>query len=100
MNLRVLLAVTLLSSLSFHLSVMTTTVQHPASANDSDNRLELDISSLQQQARDGEAQAQYKLGWSYMTGSGVPRDYEKALNWYNHAAKQGSGDAEFVLGYM
>ena len=35
-----------------------------------------------------------------MTGTGVTKDYEKALNWYNNAAKQGSADAEFGLGYM
>jgi len=98
MNLRTLLAVTLLASISLHLSAMTTTGQQSASANDGHKGLELDISSLKLQARAGDAKAQYKLGWSYMTGSGVAKDYEKALNWYNNAAKQGSADAEFVLG--
>ena len=97
MNVRMLLAVTLLASISLHLSAMTTTGQQSASANDGHKGLELDISSLKLQARAGDAKAQYKLGWSYMTGSGVAKDYEKALNWYNNAAKQGSADAEFVL---
>src|SRR5271169_4037878 len=100
MNSQKLLAVTLLASISFHLSAMTTTGQRHASADDSHNRLQLDISSLKQQARDGDAQAQYKLGWSYMTGTGVTNDYETALNWFKNAAKKGSADAEFVLGYM
>src|ERR1700693_5859863 len=98
MNLRMLLAVTLLASISFHLSA-STTGQHPASPNDS-HKPQLDVSSLRQQVRDGDAKAQYKLGLSYMTGSGVTRDYEKALDLYNKAAKQGSTDAEFGLGYM
>src|ERR1700757_526426 len=98
MNFRVLSVVTLLATLSFHLSALTTTGHQPASHDDS--KLELDISSLKQQAREGDAKAQYKLGWSYMTGSGVTKDYEEALHWYISAAKQGSADAEFVLGYM
>ena len=84
MNLRLLLAVTLLSSIAFHLSARTTTGQRPASAinNDSHKRLELDISSLKQQARDGDAKAQYKLGLilhDWQRSSKGPRD--QTLNW-------------------
>ena len=73
MSLRVLLAVTLVSSISFHLSATTTRGQLPANTGDSHKTLEPDISSLKQQARDGDAKAQYKLGWSYLTVGGATR---------------------------
>lgn len=100
MKFQVLSLVTLLASFSFQLSAMTATVQQAAGANDPNKRLGLDISALKQQAQGGDANAQYKLGRSYMTGSGVAQDYEQALEWSTKAAKQGSADAEFLMGYM
>lgn len=39
-------------------------------------------------ARDGDASAQYNVGQLYRLGRGVPRDYEKAVQWYAKAAEQ------------
>lgn len=44
----------------------------------------------------GDKEAQYHLGYMYQTGTGVSKDNEKALFWYNAAAKNGHGKA-FIL---
>lgn len=42
--------------------------------------------------------AQYKLGFLYMKGFGIPQDYAKANAWYEKAAAQNDADAQFTLG--
>ena len=49
---------------------------------------QVDISSLQQQARQGDAKAEYLLGWSYMTGTGVSQNFVEAAKYYRQAAAQ------------
>jgi len=44
----------------------------------------------------GDKEAQYHLGYMYQTGTGVDKDNQKALFWYNQAAKNGHGKA-FIL---
>ena len=48
----------------------------------------------------GNASAQYKLGYMYKTGKGVPLDYGAAVVWYHLAAKQGNASAQSNLGFM
>lgn len=43
-------------------------------------------------AKQGNANAQYKLGACYYSGNGVEQDYEKAVEWYLKAEKQGEWD--------
>ena len=40
-------------------------------------------------ALDGDARAQYNLGYLHANGQGVPKDYARALDWYTRAASQG-----------
>lgn len=40
-------------------------------------------------ATGGNAEAQYYMGYMYQSGTGVPVDKTKALQWYNRAAAQG-----------
>jgi TPR repeat protein len=40
-------------------------------------------------ATGGNAEAQYYMGYMYQSGTGVPVDKTKALEWYNRAAAQG-----------
>lgn len=49
-------------------------------------------------ANAGDAASQNKLGIMYMSGDEVPKDKEKAVEWYRKAAKQGSAAAAFNLG--
>jgi len=49
---------------------------------------------LQNAAKQGNADAQYKLGRMYEQGQGVPQDYMEAAVWINMAAKQGHSEAK------
>lgn len=44
-------------------------------------------------AQNGNAEAQYHLGYMFQTGTGVEKSNQKALYWYNKAAKNGHGKA-------
>ena len=58
------------------------------------------LQTLLQQARSGDEQAQYQLAETYYWGEGAPRDYRKALKWYQQAAENGYADAQYQLGYL
>jgi len=51
-------------------------------------------------ADQGYSKAQSNLGYMYLNGLGVERDYEKALYWYQLAVDQGSSFAQSKLGSM
>jgi TPR repeat protein len=51
-------------------------------------------------AKQGNADAQYKLGEMYYYGEGVPQDDKTAVKWYTLAAKQGNARAQNNLGLM
>jgi len=51
-------------------------------------------------AERGDADAQNILGWAYLEGRGIPRDYGKAAQWLGKAAEQGNAAAEYDLGLM
>lgn len=46
----------------------------------------------------GDADAQYRLGYMYSTGQGVPKDDANAVRWYSKAAGQGHARAQYNLG--
>lgn len=47
------------------------------------------IQDIKRAANQGNAQAQYLLGWNYHKGEGVPLDYEQAFNWWQKSAGAG-----------
>ena len=51
-------------------------------------------------AGQGDANAQYNLGYMYYNGAGVPRDHAEALRWHRRAAGQGFARAQYNLGVM
>ena len=51
-------------------------------------------------AEQGDADAQYNLGFMYRNGKGVPQDYKTAVKWYTLSAEQGIADAQNNLGAM
>ncbi|KAF9181827.1 hypothetical protein BGZ49_004790, partial [Haplosporangium sp. Z 27] len=51
-------------------------------------------------AKQGNDEAENKLGFMYQYGYGVQQDYKKAVEWYLKAAEQGYIAAENNLGYM
>ena len=59
-----------------------------------------EVSELQIQAEQGDAQAQTQLGLMYRRGREVSRDYSQARKWFHKAAEQGHPDAQNNLGLM
>ena len=51
-------------------------------------------------AEQGNAHAQFILGFMYRNGQGVPQDYATAVSWYRKAAERGDANAQNSLGYM
>ena len=58
------------------------------------------ITEIRRQAEQGDADAQYNLGYRYATGIGVPQDRAEAARWLRLAADQGHIQAEDFLGRM
>ena len=51
-------------------------------------------------ADQGDAEAQFNLGYMYFKGRGVAQDYFEAVNWYRKSAEQGVAEAQINLGLM
>ena len=51
-------------------------------------------------AEQGDAGAQYNLGWMYVNGIGVPQDDKTAVKWLTFAAEQGLAVAQYNLVMM
>lgn len=45
----------------------------------------------------GNATAQYNLGYCYYEGHGVEQSYDEAVKWYRKAAEQGNATAQHNL---
>ena len=48
-------------------------------------------------AEQGDATAQFDLGFMYENGKGVPQDYAEATKWYRKAAAQGNAEAIRII---
>ena len=51
-------------------------------------------------AEQGNAGAQYGLGYMYYIGQGIPEDHKEAMKWYLKAAEQGYANSQNSLGAM
>lgn len=52
-----------------------------------------------EEAKQGNAAAQYRLGNFYFEGIDIPQNHAKAVKWYRRAAEQGHANAQINLGY-
>ena len=52
-----------------------------------------DVAELRSDAEQGDAKAQYSLGFLYSKGQGVPQDYVTAYAWFNLATALGHAEA-------
>lgn len=59
-----------------------------------------DYQQMEQLANQGNPEAQYNIGVMYDQGIGVPQNGNKAVEWYEKAAKQRLYQAEFNLGVL
>jgi hypothetical protein len=55
---------------------------------------------LLENAQQGDAAAQFLLGFVYAEGMGAAQDYGQAVRWYTKAAEQGHIDAQLMLAMM
>ena len=60
----------------------------------------MDIQSLSQAAKAGQAGAQFYLGTKYEYGKDVKQDVKQAFSWYKLAADQGLASAQLNVGRM
>ncbi len=51
-------------------------------------------------AEQGQATAQYILGWIHQNGEGVTKDEAEAAKWYLKAGEKGNADAQYALGSL
>ena len=58
------------------------------------------VESTHEQAKQGDACAQFTLGLMYSRGNGVTEDNREAVRWFRAAAEQGEVHAQFHLGLM
>ncbi|MBK6758554.1 MAG: sel1 repeat family protein [Moraxellaceae bacterium] len=58
------------------------------------------LKEFKEAAEQGEALAQFGLGFMYYKGDGVLQDYTEAASWYLKAAEQGDAMAQSFLGFM
>ena len=59
-----------------------------------------DLEVLKSAAKQGDAEAQYKMGNMYYSGTEVDQDYLEALKWYKLSAEQGYIKAQYNLGLI
>ncbi|MEI6335167.1 MAG: tetratricopeptide repeat protein [Methylococcaceae bacterium] len=57
------------------------------------------ISEMQQQANNGDAQAQFDLAYCFAHGRGIQKNTELAFNWNQKAAEQGLVNAQLAMGF-
>lgn len=57
-----------------------------------------DIDQLRLAAKQGEANARFKLGTLYESGEGVAESAAEAVKWYRKAARQGRLEAQGLTG--
>jgi hypothetical protein len=58
------------------------------------------FSKLLKQAESGDVASQYQVAVNFDTGALIPRDFDKALKWYQRAAQNNHNESRFLLGYF
>jgi TPR repeat protein len=51
-------------------------------------------------AEQGDALAQFRVGWFYAEGIGTPHSFDQAVEWYHRAAEQGLAYAQYELALL
>jgi len=73
--------------------------ENPFASSYQQREMEL-LDFYRSKAQQGDAHAQFKLGWAYETGEGLPQDTNAATRWYQRAAHQGHRNARLNLVIM
>lgn len=99
-RLSVLLATVCIQALLVGAGYGGPSTQSQQSAQQQNPTLEQQFKTVQQKAQQGDAKAQFTLGYAYASGQGVPQDDARARAWYRKAAEQGDAEAQFRLGVI
>lgn len=78
----------------------TNAVASPSSKANATDWGQQSLPEVKQAAEQGDASAQFALGWRFENGSGMPRNYTEAAKFYHLAAEQGHAMAQNNLGYL
>lgn len=73
-------------------------INAPAHCEDPSADSEAALKEFRPLAANGDARAQFELGYMYERGKGVPQDYKESLSWFRKSAEQGNASAQFHLG--
>ena len=65
-----------------------------------DNQYQTAIQLWQPEAEQGNVELQHMVGFMYMQGQGVARDFDQAMMWFDKAAAQDYDAAMFAIGSM
>lgn len=76
---------------------LTPAQQPAATQTETGTQGDEEITRQREAAEEGDAKAQFNLGWLYAAGDGVPKDYPQAVLWWQKAAEQGLPDAQLIL---
>jgi TPR repeat protein len=87
-----------LTSARRYLALIVFLVGGFVSAGCDDTSLSKRLDVLKARAEQGDAQAQFNLGFAYHDGQGVPRDDAEAVKWIRLAAAKGLAAAQLNLG--
>ena len=64
------------------------------------NEFDKALAEFKPLAEQGEARAQYFMGFLYRYGYGVAQSHDEAAKWFRQAAQQGDARAQYYLGKM
>ncbi len=70
------------------------------SINQSANGKTPDFNDILKSAEQGDPNAQFKVGEMYYHGQSIPKDYQKAIKWYQKAGENGNVEAQYILAWM
>lgn len=82
------------------LALFLVTLAQPAGAQEWWRGYKNTLENLRPLAERGDAKAQNNLGMMYHFGQGAPKDFQKAVNWYRRAIKQGDTLAPINLSVL
>jgi hypothetical protein len=99
MNKSLVATLLLISSCLYSLSVQASDLQDAVHAMREGNFAEA-YCMLRPLAENGDADAQYNIGWMYLNGYGLRINDSLALEWWKRAAAQGHVDAHFSMGML
>ena len=83
------------------LNKVSISIQHNVDRNEIiENSSDAGLQFWLKKAEQGDADAQFNLGYLYESGRGVSQDYNEAAKWYRKAAEQGHEKAQYNLGVL